>query len=62
MTMAKQMGHKEAAKMLTETLNEEKSTDKKLTTISVGEILKAAPTGHEEDEEEEEEPIEDEEV
>ena len=48
--LAKQMGHKDAAKLLTETLNEEKATDKKLTEISVKEVLKDAPTGHEDEE------------
>jgi ferritin-like metal-binding protein YciE len=54
---AQGMGHTEAARLLQETLDEEKATDQKLTALAEGGInQEAADAAHpEEDEEEEEE-------
>lgn len=41
-TLAQQLGYKKAVKLLTETLEEEKSTDLKLTDLAVGNINKEA--------------------
>ena len=41
--IAKQLGHKDVVALLNATLGEEKAADAKLTTISVSEVLKAAP-------------------
>ena len=54
---ARAMGHTEAADLLQETLDEEKATDEKLTTLAEGGInQEAAENAHPSDEEEEEEP------
>jgi ferritin-like metal-binding protein YciE len=53
---ARAMGHTEAADLLQETLDEEKATDEKLTTLAEGGInQEAAENAHPADEEEEEE-------
>lgn len=53
---ARMMGHKDAARLLEETLNEEKAADEKLTTLAEGGInQQAAEGGMGEDEEMEEE-------
>jgi ferritin-like metal-binding protein YciE len=53
---ARAMGHTEAADLLQETLDEEKATDEKLTTLAEGGInQEAAENAHPSDEEEEEE-------
>jgi ferritin-like metal-binding protein YciE len=53
---AKAMGHNDALELLQETLEEEKATDEKLTSLAEGGINQAAaPGGGEEEEEEEEE-------
>lgn len=39
-TLAEQLGYKKAVKLLAETLEEEKSTDLKLTDLAVGNINK----------------------
>jgi ferritin-like metal-binding protein YciE len=53
---ARAMGHTEAADLLQETLEEEKATDEKLTTLAEGGInQEAAENAHPSDEEEEEE-------
>ena len=53
---ARAMGHTTAAKLLQETLNEEKAADKKLTSLAEGGInQEAADTAHPSGEEEEEE-------
>ena len=41
-TLAKALGHKEAEKLLAETLNEEKATDEALTKLALSEINKTA--------------------
>ncbi len=41
-TLAEQLGYKKAAKLLAETLEEEKQTDVKLTDLAVGNINKKA--------------------
>jgi ferritin-like metal-binding protein YciE len=50
---AKQMGHKQVAKLLVQTLNEEKAADKKLSALAESGINSAADFGMDEDEEEE---------
>ncbi len=50
--MANELGHKDAARLLQETLDEEGETDKKLTGIAEGEVLAAAARDGEEEEEE----------
>jgi ferritin-like metal-binding protein YciE len=53
---ARAMGHTEAADLLQETLDEEKATDEKLTTLAEGGInQEAAENAHPSDDEEEEE-------
>ena len=54
---ARAMGHTEAADLLQETLDEEKATDEKLTTLAEGGInQEAAENAHPDEEEEEERP------
>ena len=48
--IATQLGHTSVAKLLSQTLAEEKAADEKLTTISVGEVLKNAPAEEAEEE------------
>jgi ferritin-like metal-binding protein YciE len=50
---SKAMGHTEVTRLLTQTLNEEKAADKKLTAIAESGINEAATFGMQEDEEEE---------
>lgn len=50
--IAKQMGQKEVANILSQSLAEEKKTDALLTKISVGEVLKNAPVEPEEEDDE----------
>ena len=47
---AKSMGHREVARLLTQTLNEEKAADKKLSRLAEAGINEAATFGMEEDE------------
>jgi ferritin-like metal-binding protein YciE len=49
--IAAQLGHKDVAKLLQQTLNEEGATDKKLTAISEGQVLAAAEAAGAEEEE-----------
>jgi ferritin-like metal-binding protein YciE len=53
--LAKVLGHSDALKLLTETLNEEKETDKLLTKIAEREVLPEALAGEESEEAEEDE-------
>ncbi len=48
---AKQMGHREVVRLLTQTLNEEKAADKKLSKLAESGINAAADFGMEEEEE-----------
>ncbi len=48
---AKQMGHREVVRLLTQTLNEEKAADKKLSTLAASGINAAADFGMTEEEE-----------
>jgi ferritin-like metal-binding protein YciE len=43
--LAEVLGHDEVARLLQQTLDEESATDEKLTTLSVNEVLPAAPAG-----------------
>ncbi len=52
-TLAQQLGHNEAAKLLEETLNEEKQTDELLNKIALGEVNKTAMQAEESEDEEE---------
>ena len=52
-TLAQQLGHNEAAKLLEETLNEEKQTDELLNKIALGEVNKTAMQAEESENEEE---------
>lgn len=54
-TIAEQLGESKVAKLLQETLDEEGEADKKLTSLSIEEILPAASSDGEEEEAEEEE-------
>jgi ferritin-like metal-binding protein YciE len=49
---AKQMGHREVVALLTQTLNEEKAADKKLSALALSGINAAADFGMDEEEEE----------
>jgi hypothetical protein len=55
---AEAMGHTEAARLLQETLDEEKAADEKLSSLAEGGINQsAADAAHPEEEEEEDEPV-----
>jgi ferritin-like metal-binding protein YciE len=43
--LAEQLGFNDAVELLQATLDEESAADEKLNAISLGEILRAAPTG-----------------